>query len=78
MLEAAVVWWSIEAADAAYGSIRESLTASICRLLHPRNRTKPQGRIKRRRPRRHAANFLSPATHVSLTLMSAIVSGLTL
>jgi hypothetical protein len=30
------------------GSIRESLTASICRLLHPRNRTQPQGRIKRR------------------------------
>ena len=27
---------------------------------------------------RHAANFLSPATQVSLTLMSAIASGLTL
>jgi len=30
-----------------------------------------------RRPR-HASNFRSPATHVSLTLMSAIASGLTL
>ena len=30
------------------------------------------------RPPRHAANFRSPATHVSLTLMSAIASGLTL
>jgi hypothetical protein len=30
------------------------------------------------RPLRHAANFPSPATHVSLTLMSAIASGLTL
>jgi hypothetical protein len=29
------------------------------------------------RPLRHAANFPSPATHVSLTLMSAIASGLT-
>jgi hypothetical protein len=27
---------------------------------------------------RHAANFRSPATHVSLTLISAIASGLTL
>jgi hypothetical protein len=30
------------------------------------------------RPPRHAANFRSPATHVSLTLMSAIASRLTL
>jgi hypothetical protein len=29
-------------------------------------------------PPRHAANFRSPATHVSLTLISAIASGLTL
>jgi hypothetical protein len=30
------------------------------------------------RPPPHAANLRSPATHVSLTLMSAIASGLTL
>ena len=35
-------------------------------------------KLRWRRLLRHAANFLSPATHVSLTLMSAIASGPTL
>ena len=46
--------------------------ARLCRRCAPTLTTEAGG------PPRHAANFRSPATHVSLTLMSAIASGLTL
>jgi hypothetical protein len=62
-----------------YGNGRSGPNSDVIAMLAPMG-SSPEMAItaEAERPLRHAANFPSPATHVSLTLMSAIASGLTL
>ncbi len=62
-----------------YGNGRSGPNSDVIAMLGPMG-SSPEMAItaEAERPLRHAANFPSPATHVSLTLMSAIASGLTL
>ena len=64
-----------------YGNGRSGPNSDVIAMLAPMGMgSSPEMAItaEAERPLRHAANFPSPATHVSLTLMSAIASGLTL